>query len=61
MHNGKNEKIWFLGRSYQEYIKMFSLKEEELKDIRILDCAAGASSFTIFYMVKVWRKLKNSV
>jgi hypothetical protein len=46
MHNGKNEKIWFLGRSYQEYIKMFSLKEEELKDIRILDCAAGASSFT---------------
>jgi hypothetical protein len=46
MHKGKNGKIWFLGRSYQEYVKMFSLKEEELRDIRILDCAAGASSFT---------------
>ena len=46
MVSDKNSKIWFLGRSYDEYIKMFSLNKEELKNIRILDCAAGASSFT---------------
>lgn len=46
MPKSEKRKIWFLGRSYQEYIKMFSLKEEELNDLRILDCAAGASSFT---------------
>lgn len=46
MLKSKEGKIWFLGRSYYEYLKMFSLKEEELEDIRILDCAAGASSFT---------------
>jgi hypothetical protein len=46
MSKSEKEKIWFLGRSYQEYLKMFSLKEEELMNIRILDCAAGASSFT---------------
>lgn len=46
MRNGEKRKIWFLGRSYHEYLKMFSLKEEEMKNIRILDCAAGASSFT---------------
>ena len=39
-------KIWFLGRSYQEYLKMFNLKEKYLKNQKILDCAAGASSFT---------------
>ncbi len=39
-------KIWFLGRSYHEYLKMFSLNEEQLEKIKILDCAAGASSFT---------------
>lgn len=46
MSESEKGKIWFLGRSYHEYLKMFSLREEELKDIRILDCAAGASSFT---------------
>lgn len=46
MLKSKEGKIWFLGRSYYEYLKMFSLKEEELDNIRILDCAAGASSFT---------------
>lgn len=46
MSISEKRKIWFLGRSYREYLKMFSLKEEKLKDIRILDCAAGASSFT---------------
>lgn len=46
MLKSKEGKIWFLGRSYYEYLKMFSLKEEELVNVRILDCAAGASSFT---------------
>lgn len=46
MVNNKNSKIWFLSRSYDEYLKMFSLNKKELKDIRILDCGAGASSFT---------------
>lgn len=39
-------KIWFLGRSCEEYMKMFHLDEDSLKNHRILDCAAGASSFT---------------
>lgn len=42
----KKGRIWFLGRSYYEYIKMFSLNEESLDGLNILDCAAGASSFT---------------
>jgi len=46
MTKSKNGKIWFLGRSFDEYLKMFSLDKEELKNIQILDCAAGASSFT---------------
>lgn len=46
MPNSIKGKIWLLGRSYHEYLKMFALKEEQLSDIRILDCAAGASSFT---------------
>ena len=40
------DKIWFLGRSYLEYLMMFDLKEEYLKNQKILDCASGASSFT---------------
>ncbi|HNR25591.1 MAG TPA: class I SAM-dependent methyltransferase [Methanobacteriaceae archaeon] len=40
------DKIWFLGRSYQEYLSMFNLDHDFLKDRRVLDCAAGASSFT---------------
>ncbi|WP_286241739.1 class I SAM-dependent methyltransferase [Methanobacterium ferruginis] len=40
------DKIWFLGRSYPEYMSMFKLDPEFLKDKTILDCAAGASSFT---------------
>lgn len=42
----KNEKIWLLGRSFEEYLKMFALDEEELARENVLDCAAGASSFT---------------
>lgn len=40
------DKIWFLGRSYQEYMSMFKLTPEFLENKTILDCAAGASSFT---------------
>jgi len=36
----------FIGRSWAEYMKMFDLDEEYLKDKPTLDCAAGASSFT---------------
>jgi hypothetical protein len=32
------------GRSFAEYIKMFSLKPDNL-DLRILDCGGGPSSF----------------
>ena len=39
-------KIWFLGRGYEEYLEMFRLDLKKLKSMRILDCAAGASSFT---------------
>jgi SAM-dependent methyltransferase len=38
----------FTGRSWDEYLKMFKLQEEELKTRSILDCAAGASSFTSY-------------
>ncbi|WP_413377656.1 SAM-dependent methyltransferase [Alkalihalobacillus sp. 1P02AB] len=39
------ERIVFIGRSYEEYIKMFALSEEALIGKRILDCPAGACSF----------------
>lgn len=45
-NNIQNEKIWLLGRSFEEYLKMFALEEEELAGESFLDCAAGASSFT---------------
>src|SRR5690606_38912430 len=38
-------KIWFLGRSCREYMSMFQLSPEFLKNHSVLDCAAGASSF----------------
>ena len=40
------ERIVFIGRTFEEYIDMFSLSEEELKEKKILDCPAGACSFT---------------
>lgn len=40
------DKIWFLGRSYQEYLSMFHLDHDFLKGQKVLDSAAGASSFT---------------
>jgi hypothetical protein len=36
----------FIGRGWLEYMKMFNLEEASLKNLKILDCAAGASSFT---------------
>jgi len=40
------ERIVFIGRSYKEYLDIFSLSEDELKGKKILDCPAGACSFT---------------
>jgi hypothetical protein len=40
------EHIAFLGRTFDEYLDMFGLKEEDLKGERLLDCPAGPSSFT---------------
>ncbi|MCK9151192.1 hypothetical protein [Methanobacterium alcaliphilum] len=42
----------FIGRSWEEYLKMFDLKLDKLQDKRILDCAAGASSFTQYMSKK---------
>jgi hypothetical protein len=36
----------FIGRIWAEYLKMFDLDKEDLIKGKILDCAAGASSFT---------------
>ena len=40
------ERIVFIGRTFEEYLDMFSLSTEELKGKKILDCPAGACSFT---------------
>jgi len=40
------ERIVFIGRTFEEYMRMFSLSEEELQGKKILDCPAGACSFT---------------
>ena len=40
------ERIVFIGRTFEEYLDMFFLLEEELKGKKILDCPAGACSFT---------------
>ncbi|MEH7545500.1 SAM-dependent methyltransferase [Neobacillus vireti] len=40
------ERIVFIGRTFEEYIDMFSLSNEELKGKKLLDCPAGACSFT---------------
>ncbi len=38
-------KHMFIGRTYTEYVNMFQLTDNDLKEKRILDCPAGASSF----------------
>lgn len=40
------ERIIFIGRTFEEYMDMFSLSIEKLKGKKILDCPAGACSFT---------------
>lgn len=40
------ERIIFIGRTYEEYMDMFSFSKEELQGKKILDCPAGACSFT---------------
>jgi len=36
----------FIGRTWKEYLRMFNLNLDDLIDGKVLDCAAGASSFT---------------
>ena len=40
------ERIIFIGRTFEEYLNMFLLSKEELIGKKILDCPAGACSFT---------------
>lgn len=40
------ERVIFVGRTFEEYMRMFDLREEELHGLSILDCPAGACSFT---------------
>lgn len=40
------ERIVFIGRTFEEYLDMFSLSVAELQGKKILDCPAGACSFT---------------
>ncbi|OMP68317.1 class I SAM-dependent methyltransferase [Domibacillus epiphyticus] len=40
------ERIVFIGRTFEEYMAMFSLSLEEIEGKKILDCPAGACSFT---------------
>ncbi|MFC0560699.1 SAM-dependent methyltransferase [Halalkalibacter alkalisediminis] len=40
------ERIIFIGRTFEEYMDMFSLSTDDLKEKKILDCPAGACSFT---------------
>ncbi len=40
------DRIIFIGRNFDEYLHMFGLSPKELQGLRILDCPAGACSFT---------------
>ena len=39
-------RVVFIGRTFDEYMKMFNLSLESLKNKKVLDCPAGACSFT---------------
>ena len=39
------DRVVFIGRSLSEYIWMFNLDLTNFKDLEILDCPSGASSF----------------
>lgn len=40
------DRIIFIGRTFDEYISLFNLNEDQIKQFKILDCPAGACSFT---------------
>ncbi|MBB3127760.1 hypothetical protein FHS19_002414 [Paenibacillus rhizosphaerae] len=40
------ERIVFIGRTYDEYLRMFNVKPVDLKGRTVLDCPGGACSFT---------------
>lgn len=40
------DRIAFFGRTYDEYLRIFDLREDLLSEVDVLDCPAGASSFT---------------
>lgn len=40
------QRIVVIGRTFEEYLRMFNLQREELAGRSILDCPAGACSFT---------------
>ncbi|MEI5906648.1 SAM-dependent methyltransferase [Bacillus spongiae] len=40
------DRIIFIGRTFKEYLDMFSLSVEELSGKKVLDCPSGACSFT---------------
>lgn len=40
------ERIVFIGRTFEEYLDMFLLSQKDLEGKKILDCPAGACSFT---------------
>lgn len=40
------DRVMFIGRTYEEYFAMFNLKDKDIFVRRILDCPAGACSFT---------------
>jgi len=40
------ERIVFIGRTFEEYLRMFNLTKADLVGQQILDCPAGACSFT---------------
>ncbi len=42
----KIDGLIFIGRNHTEYMNMFNLKKKDLYGKILLDCAAGASSFT---------------
>lgn len=40
------ERVVFIGRTFEEYCDMFQLCDEDIQNKKILDCPAGACSFT---------------
>lgn len=49
------DRIVFIGRTFEEYLNMFSLSLDELRGKRILDCPAGACSFTAPYLKREYK------